>query len=306
VLAVAALLCAVAGFAIGRGGGEDDGARATATAPPRPPVQVAAGPLRLAVPADWRRDPGLTASALGIDAPVGLRAAAAPGAGVVAGLVRDPAPTLLSAEHDPAAPAGSAETVRLGDLEALRYRDVRLAGQDGAATVFAVPTPEGAATIACLRADAPRVARACEAAAASARVDGTTALTPGEDEDYERRLAGTLGATRTQARRVGAALRDARTARGQARLARELASVNARAAQRLADATEHPSFRRANTALVAALRRTGSAYRALGAAAGDRSRRAHGQAREDARRGERAVRAALRRLAAAAGPADEG
>ena len=122
---------------------------------PPPSKAVSTARMLLRVPADWRRldrRPRLAGIAFRDD--VALAAPDLAGPTVVAGMVdKVTDPALLPLERleiDGRLP--QPDVVALGSVGALRYRAVRLTAVDRPATLYAVPTDRGVATIACIAA----------------------------------------------------------------------------------------------------------------------------------------------------------
>ena len=114
---------------------------------------------------------------------------AAPGTAVVAGMSAATGPRLVPASVE----AGEAERVRLGALAALRYPAARIG--DAPATLHAVPTSDGVATVACLGDAAGAdgdLAATCDAMAASLRLRGATAFGLDPDPRYAAALGRSL------------------------------------------------------------------------------------------------------------------
>jgi hypothetical protein len=291
VVAVAAIAVA-AGLLLGK---PDDSTPAPAPSAPSLSSSAANDAVALSFPATWSRaDHAPALDGLDLARPVALTAGAR-GTGVVAGRTAATGPALLPAafvKQLPDRPA--AERVRLGELQALRYRDLRPGGSATALTVFAVPTARGVATVAC---HAPAAAAAafradCERVAASLKLSGTKPYGLGPQEPYARGVDRALTALAASRGRDRRALASARTQGGQSRLAGALARDHDRAATALAQLAVSPADARAHAALVAAVRRSRDGY----------ARMARAARRHDAKgfaAGERAVRDGDARLRAA-------
>ena len=298
VIASAAVgACALAGLiAFATSSGDENPPAAPA---PRS-AQLTAGPLRLQAPAGWRRSerplavPGLE-----------LRdAAAATGAGtVVVGLAN------ASAENPALLPAAFMEELGLprgevpprtnatlsGGLKAYRYADLPSSTLGRALTVYASPTSEGVAIVACV----PPSERAADFEGACARsaetlTAGTAKAFPlGPSATYAtavNRAFGGLGARLGRGRRD---LREARTSRGQARAARTIAAAYGRAADALAGLELSPADRGGRHALTAGLRAAAARFRGVSAAATRADRRRYPIASRRAERAERAIQTTL-------------
>ena len=244
--------------------------------------------LDLSFPDTWRRASRPPAiEGLDLARPVALSAGAG-GGGVVAGRSAATGPTLLPAAFvKRLAGRPAADRVRLGALQALRYRGLRPGGAGPALTVFAVPTSRGVATVACLAPPASAAAAVfqadCQRVAASLKLSGPRAFGLGPQADYARgadRAITALAAARLRDRR---ALAGARTQGGQGRLAAALATAHDRALRALSGLAISPADAEAHASLVAAIRRARDGYARMSRAA--RHHDAKGFAA-----GERAVR----------------
>jgi protein kinase-like protein len=294
LLAVGGLVAVVAaGFLVGRGSSGGDPA-------PSGGASVSAGDLSVTAPASWKRAdepqqiPGLrlsraaTLSGEGGTINVGTRAPA--------GSAMLPAGLLRSAPSDP-------EPVDLGELEALRYKDLEPKQQsEGALRVYVVPIQGAVATVACAippdAATEPLVG-ACDSTAASLQVvDGRRVYPIGPDQDYQGNLdAAIRQLNKTTAQRSGD-LRRAKTAKAQASAATDLAAAYSRAAESLRGITGNPQVMGANRAIVGALGGLASDYRRLAAAARAEDSGRYDAARRDIDRGERSLKRALRSVEA--------
>jgi serine/threonine-protein kinase len=267
LVAAVAILAVAAGLLIG---GRGDSSPAPAR--PAPPLANSASGdvLDLSFPTTWRRTtrpPPI--EGLDLARPVALGAPTR-GAGIVAGRTTAAGPTLLPAAFlERLADRPAAERVRLGAVQALRYRGLRPGGSGPALTVFAVPTSRGVATLAC---HAPAAAAAafqadCERVAASLKLSGAKAYALGPQAGYARgadRALTALARARARGRR---ALARARTQGGQSRLAGALATDHDRAADALARLAVSPADATAHAALVAAIRRARDGYARMARAA---------------------------------------
>lgn len=266
-------------------------------------THVAKNPdVLLRYPDDWRRSSGdLAVSDLGLDDPIVLTPGRAGGAMIMAGISPATGAALLPVGvlrrlgHTPAA-----ARVRLGELRALHYADLRLDGLTRRVTIFAVPTSAGTLTLACLTPpqDAEGARAVCRSVARSLRLARGRALDLGPSRDYQHHvnaLVSALDATRTARR---AELASARSSAEQVRLAGGLATAFARA--QALGAREHPSPREAaaDRRILAAIDASASAYQRLAQAASIDSVARYDDARAAVRRSERRLLAALGALAA--------
>jgi hypothetical protein len=293
---VAVLIAAVLGFMISSGGGSSEG-----DTPSKPASSSA---LEALVPEGWTElgsppeIPGMT-----LDDPI----AAAPqgssdGASVVFGEVKEAAnnSTLLPTEFLGALGLGRGEApkrqpVQLSraKLQAYRYPNLRPKGLDSPVTVFAVPTSEGVATLACI-APGPD----CEAIANTLKLSSGAALPVGPSKDYAGDLGKQLGTLNEQVSSGRSGL-SAKTPKAQGAAARKLAAAYGDAAKGLQGLKLSPADKTNNAQLVGALEQTGAAYSKLGSAAAKGDKGAYGRAGKDVAAGEKAIGQAFDGLKAA-------
>jgi hypothetical protein len=203
------------------------------------------------------------------------------GGGLTAGIAADGSalyPSRVAARIDPE-DTPQPDAVRLGRVEAWRFRGLET--DDGAGvTLFVAPTDDGALAIACVApsgSGAGRLAE-CERTAGGLNVTELTAFRLGPVAAYASELNRTLRELDGRRRRGNAALRDARTPGGQARLARDLAGYHRAAADRLARAEGADAAGPAGDAVVSALRDIRTTYRQLANAAADEDSGAYSRA----------------------------
>jgi Protein kinase domain len=301
VLAGVALLGAVvlAGLLIGRStAGSDDSTPTSSNV-------SSAGPLELSYPDGWQRAqsppkiPGLTLrNAIAISKQDGGGNGA-----LLAGTTNATGPGLLPAAlldrlgDEP--PRNDA--VRLGDLDAYRYRNLRPEGFDGRVTVYAAPTTAGVATVACTApsAEATAFLPDCENVADGLKLVSGEKFALGADKDYLARLDETFARLNRERTGKAAALRTAKTQGGQSAAAAALAGSYAGAAKSLQGGSVSPAVREAARSLREALARVEAAYRRLSAAAKSGNQGAYRAAKEDVQHAEQAVESALRDVRAA-------
>jgi serine/threonine protein kinase len=294
---VALLALVVIGFLLGSSGGGDEesdsgGGRA-----------VTAGALEFSTPEDWRAAskpaeiPGLSFE--GGATTLAPNAQAAEGT-MSAGFTDATGPALLPAGmlESLSKPPEQNDPVKLGDLEAWRYRDLKPEGFDQSLTMYVVPTTEGVATVSCAapagKADA--FLPDCEGAATSLVLTTGDAYPLGPDEDYLEALDNTIGKLNSERSRQTQALRRARTGPGQARAARSLRDSYSAAAKSLGGLEISPAIVPANAALVKALRKTSAGYNTMAGGARANSRSRYNRGLRTVRAGERDVNAALKAL----------
>jgi hypothetical protein len=293
LLAIAAVLNAGAGIALGIAVTPDD-PPAQSTSPPPAPDVVSVGDLRLQLPQGWR--PLAAAPSLpGFD---GMERVAAhgPSADLILTTLRPENPALLP--HDLYDQAGGVlptpKQVEIDGREALRYEDLA----HGEADVFVVPTTAGVVSVACVSNSSVALAHGCDAPLARLRIGRAAPIPADERAAFAIALPAAV-ADLNRARAGGRrALAQRRTAAGRARVSRQLAAAYRLAARRMAPlAGELPS----TTRVVGLLSGLGDDHAALAAAS---ARRAPAPARAANTR----IRAAERRLAAAlarwTGPSD--
>ena len=296
VAAVLAIIAAVAGYAIGGSGGSKSESADL-------PSSASAGALDLSFPNGWKRVtqdpdiPGLTFAQ-----PIILAPPSPAGARVEAGVTDGVGPTLLPKGFLARLNASPSQedTVKLGRLQAYRYAGLRPRGVTGPITVYAAPTTEGVATVACVAgpSKAAGFARECERVAGTLELTAGKPLALGPRADYAKAAGASLKRLDGVAGPATKRLRAAKTPAAQAAAAAALATAYKRAARQLAGAPVGPYERAASSLVVRALRRIAAGYDRAAAAARGGNRRAYATARRTVRRGGRALRRALAGLAA--------
>ena len=287
----AVLVAAVAGFLLaGSGGGEDTGGEATT---------AENDAMRLQVPAGWTRATTLPAvPGLTLDGATGYTAP--DGGAVMFGTVSE------DADNSALLPTGLVQAaggvpeqrtpVALGpdNLQAYRYSDVEVDGLDQPLTVYAVPTSEGVATVACLPGSA-----SCEGAANTLELTAGEPLPVGPSGQYAKAVEDALGDLSAGVDKADAALRRAKTPRAQAAAARDLQAAYRGAAQALGEQQVNPADASANARLVAALAGVAKAYGQAASAAADGSKARYQQAGKAVTAAQRDLDGALEGLRAA-------
>ncbi|HEY1537961.1 MAG TPA: hypothetical protein VGF63_01080, partial [Solirubrobacteraceae bacterium] len=301
---VVLLALGAGGYLVGH---RDRGGHAAATS--GLPEQATRAGVALRYPAGWRRvarDPRLPG--LDFTVPLVLSAGNARDAGLVAGVVKDAVgsdllPAALRKRLPATAPRG--EPVLLGDTQALRYAQLDVSGYADALTVYAVPTSDGSAVVAChAPARSAAFLRDCARSAAtlaldgspSLRLDGARALPLGPSPSYARRVATAIGTLDRIVRVDGAQLRQAQTARGQATVARALAASVTRVANGLRAGSVSARDREGHDALVGAIRALGTQYGRLASAARDGAESDYRDGADGVRRAGGRLRQAVRAL----------
>ena len=147
--------------------------------------------------------------------------------------------------------------VALGDgLQAYRYEGLEVEGEDRVATVYASPTTEGVATVACLAppADADAFKGECEAAANTLQLTSGEPFKVGADAAYAKLLGTTFGKLDADVAKGRRALgRSGATFRAQAAAARDIQAAYAAAARKLRAADTSPADVAINAALAKSL-----------------------------------------------------
>ncbi len=297
LLAAIALLIlglAAAGVLLGRGlgGGVEHSPQGVAVA----------GPISLTFPTrHWQATRASVLPGLELDDPVALASRQPRGGTLEAGIAPVVGPkTLLPKALLARAPAARGERVRLGLLDALRYRGLRVRGLPERLTLYAVPVGRGAAIVACRARPAGRASHVlarCESVAATLVLRGVQATTVGPDPAYAatlrmlvKRLDGIRIAERRALTRPGSAFERA----GHADV---IASAYASAASQLQSVQARVREQPLQGRLLRALGHARDGYVSLSAAlrVGDRDGYRKAAARIDAV--EKAANRALRALA---------
>jgi hypothetical protein len=288
----------IAGLLLGRASGGSENAASAAS------NVNAAGALELSYPDGWQRADGPPAvPGLELEDPVAVSQRGGARDALVAGMTDATGPSLLPAaflRRLDSAPARD-DAVRLGDLEAYRYRNLRPEGFDDRLTVYVAPTTAGVATVTCAS-TAGRAAAflpACENVASGLELIRGKAFALGPDDRYLAKLDETFARLNRDRTRGVATLRRAKTQAGQARAADGISGAYRRAGRSLRGISVSPAVGAAHASVRNALARTGAAYARLGAAAERGNRGSYAAAREGARDGEAALERALRQVRAA-------
>jgi hypothetical protein len=282
-IAAAAVALAIVGFLVGSsgGGGEEQ---------PEGTSSAQSGAITITYPSSWQRaDDPPEIPGFEFTNPIVVGPANQPGNHLTTGLVDASGPTLLPAGFVKSlgADPDRTDTVRLGDLQAYRYRNLDPGGFNPALTLYAVPTDKGVATVACTAdpAQAATFLPECERAASTLELEGAKPFDLGLGRDYVGRLNGTLERLQ-RARDAGfRALRGADNPSQQARAAGAISRAYAGAARSMSRAPASPEVASSNDALVGALNDAADAWGEVSEGASDGDRRAY-------LAGERAVKKA--------------
>jgi hypothetical protein len=299
-LALLAVL-ALAGYLIGHSGGGSDESSADAT-------NTAASPtLEIGFPDDWQRvSEPVSIPGLRLSDPIGLSQKGAPKTdGLSAGTTGATGPALLPGtflKRLPEEPSRD-DAVKLGSLEAYRYKNLQPEGYDGRLTLYVAPTSPEVTTVACAAgaANASEFLPDCESVAGNLRLLTGKAFALGPDEDYLSKLDKTMDKLNSARKKHSAQLRKAKKQAGQASAARALAGDYDRAGKSLDGLSVSPAVRRAANQVRAALAKTEAAYRRLSNAASNDNSSAYKAAAADVRAGEKALKRALKAVDAASG-----
>jgi predicted Ser/Thr protein kinase len=294
VVLVALVALLVGGWALGRATAGSGVAQSTAQA----------GPISLTFPSHaWRpaRPPAI--AGLTLDGPLALVSTdpAHPGT-LVAGVARAAeGPGLLPATlQRELTAAAHGQPVQAGRYRGIEYTDLPAANVGRRLSLLLVPTTNGAVAIGCL---APRVlpehttVADCNGVAATLRLSGLQALPLGQTGSYQQALSAVLtllDGERLAGRRQ---LAGARTPGEQSRAAGVVQAAYASAASRVGAITPSPFARPAQASLVTTLRRAATAYGTLTRAATSGDQNAYDAASKQVDAADRAVDAAITRLA---------
>jgi hypothetical protein len=292
-----AIIGAVLGLVLGGSGGSKDKSANLGSS-------ASAGALALSFPNDWKR---VTAPpkvpGLNLSQPIVLVPPTPAGARAEAGETTGAGPTLLPKTflaRLKSTPSRD-DTVKLGDLEAYRYKDLAVDGAPGPVTVYAANTTGAAATVACANAaGAPSAAFAkdCERIAGTLELTSGKPLALGPRAEYGKAVGSALKRLDAAAASGTRRLRTAKTPSGQAKIARALATAYLRAARQVDAAPAGAYERIADAQLVSALRQLASGYSSAASAAAAGNNRAYSAARRRIRRGGSSLRRALAALTA--------
>ena len=287
-IAAAAVVLAIVGFLVGKGGGGGD-------EQPEGTSSAQSGAISITYPSSWQRSdqvpelPGFEFTNPIVVGPNGKADNR-----LTTGLVDASGPALLPAAFVKALGADPerSDTVRLGELQAYRYRNLDPSNFNPALTLYAVPTDKGVATIACQAdpAEAARFLPECERAASTLKLEGAKPFDLGPGREYVDEVNGTLDKLQGARGKGVAALKSAKTPAQQAKAASGVAGAYDGAAKTLKGAAVSPQVASTNDAIVAALGDAADAWREV----------EEGAERADAgdyKGGERAVKKAEKQLA---------
>jgi len=282
-IAAAALVLAIVGFLVGKGGGGGD-------SQPEGTSSAQSGAITITYPRSWQRSDDVPAiPGFEFTNPITVGPQSQPSNRLVTGLVDASGASLLPAAFVKSlgADPDRTDTVRLGDLQAYRYRNLDPGGFNPALTLYAVPTDKGVATIACTadQAQAAQFLPECERAASTLELEGAKPFDLGVGSAYATRLNTTLERLQSGRSRQLKALKSAKTPDQQARAAGNIARAYDVAARSLGRAAVSPQVASSNDAVVSALNDASDAWNKVSDGAADADR---GQYKD----GERAVKKA--------------
>jgi hypothetical protein len=292
VAALVAIAAAVGGFVAGNSGSSSGGAPANNSS-------ASAGPLTVTHPDSWQRQgspPPIPGYAFKEPIALAPKSGGSAAGSLTAGTVNANNASLLPAAFQKAlgGRASKPDAVKLGDLQAYRYSNLKPQGAQTAYTIYAVPTTAGVATIAC-SGQSPSFTQECERVASTLTLTGATPFQLGVPAAYANGLNAAL--TKLQGQR-GAALAKLKAAKKpgpQAAAARQAAAAYG-AAARTHPSTVPPQVGAADAAILAALRAGQRAYTALAVAAASGNSGKYAAAQGQIRRADGALQKALQLL----------
>jgi hypothetical protein len=288
----AVVIVAAIGFVLaraGRGTSHPDGS------PPAMSGHAASGSFRVDYPADWRK---LSGPPSHLVPPLGTPLALAPnttGQELIigtapAGSSRGQLPKVMRSAIDT---HPRAEIVDLGDQRFSRYLNLKPRGQGVTETIYLLPATSGTLGAVCAtQTPSASFIGDCERVLGTLKLTSGSAVTPGVDSSYARRL-NAIVATLNAARRSAASGLQTGTLKSRAQAAQKLAAAHAAAAAAIGKLTPvGPSLGVANRRLAHVLGQTAVEYRALGDAITRRRDAAYRTARSQLDASARALSAA--------------
>src|SRR3954453_370447 len=255
------VVAAVIGLVAGGGGG-DKAANTPPASNPAPRVAASSAGMSLKRPSGWSA-PAKSPAVPELAEPTSL---AGPSGGTIEfGKADDSAANSTLLPDDLRVAAGNKRGTPVdlgGGVQAYRYANLEV-GDGRTATVYAVPTSNGVATLACVPAKGGEKAFAptCDAIATTFRIQDGKPFPVGPSKDYAGKLSGALSTLDKQRSSALAALGKAKTRKQQANATDRLAAAYSGAAKTLGGLDLSPADTFANTNLVNALRATGAAYK---------------------------------------------
>jgi hypothetical protein len=290
--AVVALAAAVGGFLAGSSGSSKSDVPANNSS-------ASAGPLTVTHPDSWQRQsspppiPGYTfKEPIALAPKSGGSAAGSLTAGTVAAsnAALLPAPFQKALGGNPPKP----DAVKLGDLQAYRYRDVKPQGSGNAYTIYAAPTTAGVATIACSGQSAS-FQQECERVASTLTLTGAKSYPLGVPPDYAQGLNAALGKLTSGRNAALARMRAAKKPVAQAAAARQAAAAYG-AAARSHPGSVPPQVGLADATILSGIRLGQRGYLALAGAAARGNSSAYSAAQRQIRKADGAIKKGLNQL----------
>jgi hypothetical protein len=308
---IVAIVAVVVGIALGGGGG---GGGAEGGASSEPVTDVSAGALQLKVPEGYAEMasapalPGLDLAESASYAPGGEDG----GRAVTFGQADADNPTLLPDQFRKALGLGNGQVpkrtaVELGPdkLQAYRYEGLEPAGSSRRVTVYASPTSEGVATVACLAppADANAFKAECEGIADTLQIASGKPFPVGPDPGYAKTLSSTFGKLdRAVAAGRKDLTRDKTTFRAQAAAARDIRDAYLAASKTLRDTEVSPADTLINAALVKRLRAAAGPWNKAASAASKKNKAEFARTEAAIKKTQNELARTLRDLAAVGYP----
>ncbi|MFL5868716.1 MAG: protein kinase domain-containing protein [Thermoleophilaceae bacterium] len=292
----AALILAIIGFIVGHSGGGKSTPAGTKT--------VSSGPVDLAAPSDWTRSAG-PAQIPGLDfgkdgftvTPSGGADSGTLTIGVTNGTGTSMLPASFTSKLGSKPPTN--DGVRLGDLEALRFKGLKPQGfSSQSLTVYTSPTTEGALTFACAAptAKATKFLPDCEKVAAAATLASGKPYPLGNDDTYSSDVTDAINSLNSQRSSGVSAMKKAKSGSSQAKAATSIANAYGSAASSLDGTQVSPQFAGQNAKLVAALKKAQGAYKSLSSNAKKGSKSGYSKASKNVSKAESQVNKALSAL----------
>ena len=265
--AVVIAVAAAAGLLVSRATAGDQATRET----------VASGPLEVEIPEGWKRSTTIPRIGdLKLSGPLAIEPTSV--GGLLVGVVPGGEATV-----NPAGVArtvgeirGRADVVRLGSLEAVRWRGLRARNSDSSVDVYVAPTSRGALTVACFDAEA---GGRCARAASSVSFEGAVGYSPLQIARWRERLRTEMQRLRRRQEASARQLGAARERGAQVRAATALATSCRDAVRALRLTDPPPAAATAQGRVVGALEALELEYRRLARAAGAGDASAFGAAR---------------------------
>jgi hypothetical protein len=186
------------------------------------------------------------------------------------------------------------DAVKLGDLQAFRYRNVKPQGSQSPLTIYATPTSAGVATVVC-SGTTPAFDQECERVASTLTLTGAKAFDLGVPAAYASGLTAALAKLQGARGAALAKMRSAKTPSAQAAGARQAAAAYG-AAARTHPSEVPPQVGDADAGILAALRAGQSGYTSLATAAASGNGGRYAAARGKIAKADKALQKALQQL----------